>query len=238
MAVHLTRPKSSKGRRRSTKTLTFFQNNSESNPQQSATGSLVSAEFGVGGPDNQPRSQSRPEMRHSGYLSQNQIQQNELPDGSAAGQSLNKYKVLPSIEKEKGRSKLSHSENKVVHSLILTGKQILKSAEACGDGGHTKGQLLGTCSSKNDRMVALSPDTMLLAIKDPGGRRFEQCFHSSDTLLSVRASAEVTYGVKFGGNTTIETMEVPRRSFNDMSLTLAQCGISNKSVLCIFQQDE
>uniref|UniRef100_A0A3B3ZT96 UBX domain-containing protein n=1 Tax=Periophthalmus magnuspinnatus TaxID=409849 RepID=A0A3B3ZT96_9GOBI len=233
MAVHLTRPKSSKGQRRSTKT---------------ATGSLVSAEFGVGGPDNQPRSQSRPEMRHSGYLSQNQIQQNELPDRSAAGQSLNKYKVLPSIEKEKGRSKLSHSENKVVHSLILTGKQILKSAEvgthtdifkkACGDGGHTKGQLLGTCSSKNDRMVALSPDTMLLAIKDPGGRRFEQCFHSSDTLLSVRASAEVTYGVKFGGNTTIETMEVPRRSFNDMSLTLAQCGISNKSVLCIFQQDD
>ncbi|KAJ0064800.1 hypothetical protein NL108_015288 [Boleophthalmus pectinirostris] len=237
MAVHLTRPKSSKGRRRSTKTLNFFQNNDP--PQQSGSGSLFSAEFGAGEPDTLLRPQSRHEMRHSGSLSQNQVQQNKLPHGCASGQTLNKYKVLPSIEKEKGRPKhRDHGVDNGVTDLTLTGRHIFKFAEGGAEGDHTTGHGLGTCSSEDDRKVAPSPDTLLLAIKDPAGRRFEQRFHPSDTLLHVRASAEAMYGVKFGEKTMIETMEVPRRSFSNMSLTLAQCGISNKSVLCIFQSED
>ncbi|KAK7905140.1 hypothetical protein WMY93_017747 [Mugilogobius chulae] len=162
MAVHLTRPKSSKGRRRSTKTINFFQNNDVSgdNPQRNHRGSRVSPGFGVNEQDTQVnRPQSRPEMRHSGLLSQDQVEQNQLGVSAPGGKSLNK--------------------------------------------------------------------------------RFQQRFNSSDTLLRVRTSAEATYGEKFGENATIETMEIPRRSFTDMSLTLLQCGISDKSVLCIFQpQDE
>lgn len=103
----------------------------------------------------------------------------------------------------------------------------------------------GSCSSttgwstKADADLNIpSPDSdhLLLAVRAPCGGRFQQHFRASDTLLMVRASAERRYGTKYGP-VSVETMDVPRRSFTDMDMTLAQCGIINRSVLCISLSD-
>lgn len=77
---------------------------------------------------------------------------------------------------------------------------------------------------------------LLLAIRAPCGRRFQQHFDPADALRMVRASAEDRYATRYG-EVSIETMDVPRRTFTDMDMTLAQCGILNRSVLCISQND-
>lgn len=74
-------------------------------------------------------------------------------------------------------------------------------------------------------------------MRAPCGGRFQQHFEPSDTLRAVRASAEARYGAKYG-DASIETAEVPRRTFADMDLTLDQCGILNRSLLCISLEED
>uniref|UniRef100_A0A3Q3IQS3 UBX domain-containing protein n=1 Tax=Monopterus albus TaxID=43700 RepID=A0A3Q3IQS3_MONAL len=123
-------------------------------------------------------------------------------------QPLNKYKVLPSIGKRRSEVRPGKSLDKNLSKLHLSDDSVLQ---------QTSGSLL-------------------LAIRAPCGKRFQQHFEPTDTLLMVRTSAEGRYGAKYG-EVSIETMDVPRRSFTDLDLTLAQCGILNKSVLCISQND-
>lgn len=78
--------------------------------------------------------------------------------------------------------------------------------------------------------------SLLLAIRAPCGRRYQQHFDPSDALWKVGASAEARYGTRYG-EVSVETMDVPRRTFTDMDMTLGQCGIVNRSVLCISQTD-
>uniref|UniRef100_A0A8C6WSK9 UBX domain protein 10 n=1 Tax=Neogobius melanostomus TaxID=47308 RepID=A0A8C6WSK9_9GOBI len=223
MEMHLTRPKSSKGRRRDGKTTNAsFNNDAESFPRLNGGSPFLAR------PDTF-HARSQPEMQHPSHGFSHEDQ---LPHGP----SLNRFKVLPSIER--GRPKTSpHGADTKMPSLGLTGLHISK-AEGREGTDLSTGRVPSACSSSDERKAALSPDTLLLAIKDPGGRRFQQHFNHTDTLCRVRASAEAKFGAHYGENASIETMEVPRRSFTDMSRTLSQCGIVNKSVLCIFQPQD
>ncbi|KAM8927565.1 UBX domain-containing protein 10 isoform 1-T1 [Pelodytes ibericus] len=77
---------------------------------------------------------------------------------------------------------------------------------------------------------------LLLAIRSHSGQRFERYFRPSDTIQTVLAVAEEKTGASCD-NCCVETMEVPRRSFPDLHRTLQDCGIPNKSVLCIHQRE-
>lgn len=169
---------------------------------------------------------------------------------AAPTQSLNKYKVLPSIERRQSEVSPAEGLDKLMSKLSLCDGAILQQRL-----GHEEPDLHAvtqTSSSGVDEradahLCPKPPDpglvmpkeagaTLLLAIRAPCGRRFQQHFDPTDTLLVVRASAEVRYGAKYG-DASIETMDVPRRTFTDMDMTLAQCGILNRSVLCISQND-
>uniref|UniRef100_A0A3B4XYE5 UBX domain protein 10 n=1 Tax=Seriola lalandi dorsalis TaxID=1841481 RepID=A0A3B4XYE5_SERLL len=188
--MHLTRPKSSKGRSRPAVNNTDSIQRTPVSPESPAHSR----------PDRNLRSQSQPIMWQTSHLSQDEVLHMLHPP-----QSLNKYKVLPSIERRRSEVSPGRSLDKDMSKLTLS-----DAAGACG--------------------------SLLLAIRAPCGRRFQQHFEPTDTLLMVRASAEARYGARYG-EASIETMDVPRRSFTDMDMTLAQCGILNRSVLCISQND-
>uniref|UniRef100_A0A3Q2XZ83 UBX domain-containing protein n=1 Tax=Hippocampus comes TaxID=109280 RepID=A0A3Q2XZ83_HIPCM len=73
-------------------------------------------------------------------------------------------------------------------------------------------------------------DTLLLAIRAPCGSRFERRFDPAEPLRTVRDCAESRFGIGYG-EVSIATMDVPRRSFTDLDLTLVQCGIHDRSML-------
>ncbi|KFP22312.1 UBX domain-containing protein 10, partial [Egretta garzetta] len=78
---------------------------------------------------------------------------------------------------------------------------------------------------------------LLLAIRSPSGQRFEHHFKPTDSLQTVLAMAEQKMLAKYKC-CSIETMEVPRRSFSDLTRSLHECGILHKSVLCIRQKEQ
>lgn len=77
---------------------------------------------------------------------------------------------------------------------------------------------------------------LLLAVRSPSGQRFEHCFKPTDSLQTVLSVAEQKTAAKYE-RCSIETTEVPRRSFPDLSRTLQECGILPRSVLCIRQAE-
>lgn len=202
--------------------------NTESDPQP-----LVSTIFLEYGRQNRKiRSQSQPVLRQSNQLSQDQDLQTLHNAPAGPPQSLNKYKVLPSIEGKRSEHSPGAHLDRELSSLKLTDGPFLKESQRQGAGEDRKVEPSDTGLTTEHT----SSDSLLLAIREPTGKRFQQHFHSTDTLLKVRASAEAKYGVKYG-EASIETMEVPRRTFTDMNMTLGQCGILNRSVLCIFQHE-
>ncbi|XP_037098941.1 UBX domain-containing protein 10 [Syngnathus acus] len=95
-------------------------------------------------------------------------------------------------------------------------------SRSSSDGGGSRG-----CGREPDRI-----GTLLLAIRAPCGGRFERLFDPADPLRTVRDCAEARFGTRYG-EVSIATMDVPRRSFTDLDLTLVQCGIHDRSLLCI-----
>ncbi|XP_041800881.1 UBX domain-containing protein 10 [Chelmon rostratus] len=246
--MHLTRPKSSKGRSRPAVNSSPCTGDSIQRPPASPDSP------GHSGPDGHLRSQSQPIMWPAGQLSQDEVLQMLQDAPAAPPQSLNKYKVLPSIERRQSDVSPGRSLDKQTSKLSLADDAILQQRH-----GHEEPDLKTVTqisSSEVDkrpdvhfRVWPKPPDpgpvmtkeggatgSLLLAIRAPCGRRFQQHFDPTDSLLRVRASAEVRYGANYG-DASIETMDVPRRTFADMDMTLAQCGILNRSVLCISQND-
>ncbi|XP_062248949.1 UBX domain-containing protein 10 [Platichthys flesus] len=144
--------------------------------------------------------------------------------------SLNKLKVLPPIEGRRSEERPGGGLDRSVDSL-------------CAE---TDPQQRGT--DRADVSLRMWPNTsdpeplgasvgLLLAVRAPCGRRFQQHFESTDALLTVKASAEARFTETYG-DVSIETMDVPRRSFTDMSMTLAQSGIMNRSLLCITRNND
>ncbi|XP_042338455.1 UBX domain-containing protein 10-like [Plectropomus leopardus] len=233
LSMHLTRPKSSKGRSRPAVNSSASSADSGST-QRSPTGSPDSAGFSR--LDRNLCSQSQPIMRQSSPLSQDQVVVHAAPP-----LSLNKYKVLPSIGRRRSEVSPEDSLDTKMSKLSLSDDAVLQ---------HKVKDVTRTSSSELDKTAEVWPPDpgpvktreagaaggLLLAVRAPCGRRFQQHFEPTDTLQKVRDSAELRYGVTYA-DASIETMEVPRRTFTDMDVTLVQCGILNRSVLCISQRD-
>ncbi|XP_059232451.1 UBX domain-containing protein 10 isoform X2 [Mustela nigripes] len=77
---------------------------------------------------------------------------------------------------------------------------------------------------------------LLLAVRSPSGRRFVHHFRPTDALQMVVAVAEDKNQASYQP-CSIETMEVPRRRFSDLTRSLQECRIPHKSVLGISQEE-
>ncbi|XP_015192316.2 UBX domain-containing protein 10 [Lepisosteus oculatus] len=179
--------------------------------------------------------------------------------------SLNRYRVLPSIEKKEEESgdtatqslvdkttRLSMSDDLIIkaknshveqqrlssahrRAASRSTPEMTAPAEARGSRGQKRQPVGGhseTGGSPLDR-----EQNLLLAVRSPSGERFQHLFRPSDTLQTVIATAEAEHGTSYEGG-IIETMEVPRRSFHNLSLTLEQSGICNRTVLCVSQKTD
>lgn len=225
--MHLTRPKSSKGRSRPV--LNSF--HGDSADAQKPPASLVSTE---------PLSPAKRSLRPEPQPVVRQAGQRKQTPKTGPVAPLNKYKVLPSIERK--RSEVSPGLDCAMSNLSLC-----DSGDAVTTQRHEEAEIQ-MCSSGEDSgsddgnqppQGATFTETgvsLLLAIRAPCGRRFQQHFDPTDTLLAVKARAEVMYGTQYE-DTCIQTMDVPRRTFTDMDMTLEQCGILSRTLLCICQND-
>lgn len=228
--MHLTRPKSSKGRSRPAGNLSV------------PAGDTYNIQRPPASPDSPSRPTGSLRSRSQPIMWQTLQRAPETP--------FNKYKVLPSIERRQPEVSPGKSlEEQMSKSTLCDGAmQYPKQGHEEPDPsagtqtsstGVDKNAGVQLCPQPPDPGVVTSKEaaaTLLLAIRAPCGRRFQQHFDPTDTLMMVRASAEVRYGATYE-NASIETMDVPRRTFTDMDKTLAQCGIMNRSVLCISEND-
>ncbi|CAL8276268.1 unnamed protein product [Boreogadus saida] len=89
--------------------------------------------------------------------------------------------------------------------------------------------------SRDETPAVVATDQLLLAIRAPCGRRFQQHFSYADTLQTLITCAEARNETSYS-EAFIETMDVPRRSFRRLDMTLSECCIFNRSVLCISQE--
>ncbi|KAM9752993.1 UBX domain-containing protein 10 [Menidia menidia] len=144
-------------------------------------------------------------------------------------QPFNKYKVLPSIERRQPEDIQGNGLNTVMTKLDLSGDPVTR---PCGPEGENSREI-SPASSK----AAGSCGGLLLAVRAPCGQRFQQLFEASDTLLEVIASAEARYGARYEG-AFVETVDIPRATFRDLNMSLVQCGILNRSVLCITENKD
>ncbi|NXT62388.1 UBX10 protein, partial [Chaetops frenatus] len=160
--------------------------------------------------------------------------------------SLNKYRVLPSIvQKGVGSDAVEVLAERTNRLEVSEGLEDAPKATETprGERGWSGSDIppaessLMHCGPEqrgNHRMFPVSPQEpqLLLAVRSPSGQRFEHHFKPSDSLQTVLAVA----GQKLLANyqhCSVETMEVPRRSFPDLTKSLHECGILPRSVLCI-----
>ncbi|KAM6924828.1 UBX domain-containing protein 10 [Xenentodon cancila] len=224
--MHLTRPKSSKGRSRPAASSFLSSRDPESTrgPSDCAASSR---------PDRSFRSRSQPDMWQARKLTDQDVFHMLQGSAAAPSQSLNKYKVLPSIGNKQPEESLGKILNKTTPRLDRADDAVTRirsSEEARTAGPHR------VTPEPSDEGRS-SCNSLLLAVRAPCGRRFQQHFSPADTLLAVRVSAEARSGTRFG-EVSIETMDVPRRTFTNLNMTLDQCGILNRSVLCISYKDD
>ncbi|KAJ8016923.1 hypothetical protein DPEC_G00012400 [Dallia pectoralis] len=273
--MHLTRPKSSKGRSRPSVSHT-----PDVDVAASIQNTFPKPPSVASGTSNR-RTHSQYALRHSNELRAGEVPDylDNVPEVSALPFPWNKYKPLPSIEKktseagvsfrcmEAKTSKLSLSDNLLIQAQRGHGEHQLTSdrTRAASQSNPEIGNMSEVLSKDHpppyhpdrsatatSQIASLSaPNTtdpmgLLLAIRAPCGKRFEHHFLSTDTLLNVLSSAEAKYGTRYE-NGYIETLDghietgvdrALRRTFTDLNMTLAQCGILNRSVLCIFQDTD
>ncbi|XP_076132489.1 UBX domain-containing protein 10 [Alosa pseudoharengus] len=176
--------------------------------------------------------------------------------------TLNKYRVLPSIEKKPERepslrgmeektSKLSLSDNFLLQLQYPQREQLLSPIQTY-DASKSSPEMSVLsevlCRPGSPLVFMESPEhpaeempldnqgSLMLAIRTPCGIRIEHRFNPDSTLRSVIAAAKVHQGRGYT-RSVVETMDMPRRTFTDLNMTLAQCGILNRSVLCISHVD-
>ncbi|NXL94060.1 UBX10 protein, partial [Alectura lathami] len=248
-AMHMTRPKSAKGRTRSA-----FNHSGSVDTYPCRVPSSPAAPSDLG--SSQRASSTKPSVL-SGPVSPEEIpgflQQVPLRSSS----SLNKYRVLPSIG-QKGAG--AEQSDQLGGSQGQEGAQ--KSTAPPRERG-AAGTLLeshvpdeGLCAQcppeklgRKVRQESPSLSTLsleeapqeeshlLLAIRSPSGQRFEHHFKPTDSLQTVLAVAEQKTAARYEC-CSVETVEVPRRSFPDLGRSLQECGIPHKSVLCIRQAEQ
>ncbi|XP_078281283.1 UBX domain-containing protein 10 [Rhinoraja longicauda] len=163
---------------------------------------------------------------------------------SRPSSSLNRYRVLPSIvTRESGKAGTEtpdHKNRRLNLHVDLEEKLKLHKEKKPS---HFKSNTAASKAHSRQSPAAFPPDEpsdteprLQLAVRYPSGQRFESCFRPSDTLQTILSVAERKSNGNYK-NSVVETMDVPRRSFCDLTKTLEECGIQNKSVLCILQRD-
>lgn len=249
ITMHMTRPKSAKGRTRST-----FNCSGTTGAYPCAVPSSPAA------PHDLQSSRRAPPMKT--VFPPGQISPEEIPEllqqvPLRSSSSLNKYRVLPSI----GRKGVEGAAEQSGHPDVSWGREDdPKTAAPSGDQGSAcrppeshvpneealcapeklgrkmrqEGPLLSTLSLEEPLQ---KESRLLLAIRSPSGQRFEHHFKPTDSLQMVLAIAEHQTATKYE-RCSIETTEVPRRSFCDLNRSLQECGIPHKSVLCIRQAEQ
>ncbi|KAI5609150.1 UBX domain-containing protein 10 [Silurus asotus] len=135
---------------------------------------------------------------------------------------MNKYKILPRIQSNSNAS--SADTIKKSSRSRLHGHKCLKS-----------NQEMDGASSGTVKQIQ-NVEKVLLAFRTPCGQRLMCEFRPTDTLWDVVATAEVKSG-KLYKHVQVNTMEVPMRIFTNLNMTLSQCSIVTKSVLCIRFKD-
>ncbi|NXE96839.1 UBX10 protein, partial [Menura novaehollandiae] len=252
ITMHVTRPKSAKGRTRP----------SFSHPQgMEACPCHVPSSALAASP--QELVNSRRALLTKPVFPPAQVSPEEIPEllqqvPLKASSSLNKYRVLPSIGWKgvgsdavealaEWTNRLEVSEDNPRFIRTLPGEQGSASTLSGSDISTKESSHMHCPPEKWGRKVRqespsmspLSPEEphVLLAVRSPSGQRFEHHFKPSDSLQTVLAVA----GQKLLANyqhCSIETMEVPRRSFSDLTKSLHECGILHRSMLCIRQDEQ
>ncbi|XP_078499135.1 UBX domain-containing protein 10 [Lissotriton helveticus] len=258
VTMHVTRPKSAKGRTRASVRVSH---NAEplSLPVPTPSPACVSSEV--------PHSQRNSASATSKKLSNVRMSQEELPEllqqmPSRPSSSLNKYTVLPCIRRkgtgDSAESNVSEQTSKlhlkerlqeIPVKPFFRGDRPAKSKaraqsskEPVATPSTSSEKLQDTANEKSsssylDLEEPLEEPRLLLAVRSPSGRRYERYFRPTDTLQTIIAVTEKRATVRYK-KCSIETMEVPRRSFSDLNKSLEDCGIPNKSVLCILQKEQ
>ncbi|XP_069431197.1 UBX domain-containing protein 10 isoform X2 [Ovis canadensis] len=160
--------------------------------------------------------------------------------------------LLPRISRRTLEEGALETVAKKAGSLQLSSAQALSQEEACTTKMGEKDPQAHTCSPERRVLVRTKRQTssrvgdlkepsdeeprLLLAIRSPSGRRFVRHFRPTDDLQTVVAVAEHKNEATYQ-HCAVETMEVPRRRFSDLSKSLQDCGIPNKSVLGISQEE-
>ncbi|XP_026541377.1 UBX domain-containing protein 10 [Notechis scutatus] len=259
VAMHVTRPKSAKGRTRSSlsysQSLGAYSYQVPSSPQPVA-----------------PPGEEAVSGRRAASTQPIQAFPAEVPDllqqvPTRASSSLNKYRVLPSISRKEQRTGAAEVMFEQVGQLPA-GAQVTAAAEEEqepqdpslpkgptsflleheGGGGEYPQAPFAPLErpQMNKKREGGSPTTtltlnleepceeprLLLAIRSPSGERFERYFRPTDNLEMVVAVAEQKNAATYQ-HCRIGTVEVPRRTFSDLSRSLQDCAIHHKSVLRI-----
>lgn len=253
--MHVTRPKSAKGRTRPSfncsQSLETCPCQVPPSPPPAAPHELVKSR--------------KASFRKAAFLS-GQVSPEEIPEllqqvPLRTSSSLNKYRVLPSIgQRGTGSSTAVETVAEQTDRLEVSGGQedALKIKTLPGEQG-SDGVLSGNdVPGEESSRVQCPPEKLgrktrqespltsafileeppkekshlLLAIRSPSGQRFEHHFKPTDSLQTVLAVAEEKMSAKYQ-HCSIEMMEVPRRSFSDLTRSLHECGVLHKSVLCL-----
>ncbi|NXO85026.1 UBX10 protein, partial [Sitta europaea] len=168
--------------------------------------------------------------------------------------SLNKYRVLPSIIRRGvgsdagGAERLEGSEGQERAPKAIQTSAAGQGAASTWSGGAIAAEESShvrcapgarRAGQESPRVFPVSPEEPLvpLAVRSPSGQRFEHHFKPSDSLQTVLAVAGQKLLADYR-HCSIETMEVPRRSFCDLTKSLQECGILPRSVLCIRQDEQ
>uniref|UniRef100_A0A8C8S530 UBX domain protein 10 n=1 Tax=Pelusios castaneus TaxID=367368 RepID=A0A8C8S530_9SAUR len=258
--MHVTRPKSAKGRTRSSlnysHSVEAYSYGVPSSPQPAAPYEATSS---------QRASSTKPFQ--AGQVSPDEIPELLQQVPLRTSSSLNKYRVLPSISRkglgksavetvieQTNKLKMSsrQEEEQPFKALCREGKSTGIMTENEGARGeYSKVQLptperkplrktreeISSSSVLNLEEPLKKEPRLLLAVRSPSGQRFEHHFRPTDSLQTVLAVAEQKNTTKYK-HCSVETMEVPRRSFPDLTKSLQECGIPHKSVLCILQEEQ
>ncbi|NXT48968.1 UBX10 protein, partial [Pluvianellus socialis] len=252
--MHVARPKSAKGR---TRPSFSHSQSAEACPCQAPPSLPPAAPHEL---VNHRRALSTKPAFPPGQVSPEEIPELLQQVPSRTSSSLNKYSVLPSIGRKRvgsgavevlaeqtDRLKVSEGQEDAPKTRTLSGQQgsagISSESDVPEEGGsrvqcppekpgrkmRQESALTSTLSSEE---LPEEEPHLLLAVRSPSGQRFEHCFHPADSLQAVLAVAEQKMSAKYK-RCSLETMEVPRRSFSDLTRSLHECGILHKSVLCI-----
>nr|XP_005988772.1 PREDICTED: UBX domain-containing protein 10 isoform X2 [Latimeria chalumnae]XP_014353875.1 PREDICTED: UBX domain-containing protein 10 isoform X2 [Latimeria chalumnae] len=260
--MDMARPKSAKGRMRPNRR---YSQNSETFSYQQIPAPLLSpsSSYGLAGDSPGLPTETRPAVQGS-PVTRDEVPK-LLPQQlqSRSFSSLNRYRVLPSIGRrgstdmageptakqitEEKRFKHLHGGNQPPESGLTnkgSGEASLKVDSSNSESlflpklgvKHSEAALMSSPSFYLEEPSEKEPRT-LLAVRSPSGHRFEHFFRPTDTLQRVLTVAETKNNACYK-NCIIETTEVPRRSFSNLSSSLEECRIHPKSVLCILQEED